>query len=148
MIWIIRETIWTVIKSRRISAGGLIEIQSQFLSSDSLISKPFRYLVPSGPTWRRNRIDPCFRPLLCSPQKFILKYIYFLSTSLRKIFPGNQTTKQHARFETIPTLRLRTESNHGVFFFSFSWKEKKRRKEKDRISSSRRNTRKERKSKS
>lgn len=131
MIWIIRETIWTVIKSRRIFAGGLIEIQSQFLSSHSLISKPFRYLVPSGPTWRRNRIDPCFRPLLCSPQKFILKYIYFLSTSLRKIFPGNQTTKQHARFETIPTLRLRTVVIMVCSFFLF--REKKKKEERKKI---------------
>lgn len=92
MIWIIRETIWTVIKSRRISAGGLIEIQSQFLSSDSLISKPFRYLVPSGPTWRRNRnrsmlsASPLF-PAKIYPQIYISSRLlfarFFLATRQR-----------------------------------------------------------------
>lgn len=92
MIWIIRETIWTVIKSRRIFAGGLIEIQSQFLSSDSLISKPFRYLVPSGPTWRRNRnrsmlsASPLF-PAKIYPQIYISSRLlfarFFLATRQR-----------------------------------------------------------------
>lgn len=92
MIWIIRETIWTVIKSRRIFAGGLIEIQSQFLSSHSLISKPFRYLVPSGPTWRRNRnrsmlsASPLF-PAKIYPQIYISSRLlfarFFLATRQR-----------------------------------------------------------------
>lgn len=131
MTWIIRETIWTVIKSRRISAGGLIEIQSQFLSSDSLISKPFRYLVPSGPTWRAIESIHAFG-LSCFPQ--IYPQIYFLSTSLYPLEdfswqPDNETI---VRFETIPTFtqgKVITERCVLIFFVK---KKKRKRKEKDR----------------